>query len=141
VLASTANLLKTNGWRAGAPFGEGTANFDLARRRAIRRGHCKFRPHERVEPVGGGTEKPWFSLLSGLRNPEVQRRSRCIVKAWWRITGLKVKAHPHMLRHACGYALANEGHAPGCAWHVEARPLARVCAQSRDNWAALPSRS
>src|SRR5229473_4188221 len=28
VLASTANLLKTNGWRAGAPFGEGTANFD-----------------------------------------------------------------------------------------------------------------
>jgi lytic murein transglycosylase len=29
VLASTANLLKTNGWRAGAPFGEGTANFDV----------------------------------------------------------------------------------------------------------------
>jgi hypothetical protein len=36
VLASTANLLKTNGWRAGAPFGEGP-----------RRGHA------RVEPVGG----------------------------------------------------------------------------------------
>ena len=31
VLASTANLLKTNGWRAGAPFGEGTANFDVMR--------------------------------------------------------------------------------------------------------------
>src|SRR5260370_28140523 len=29
VLASTANLLKTNGWRAGAPFGEGNANFDV----------------------------------------------------------------------------------------------------------------
>jgi membrane-bound lytic murein transglycosylase B len=29
VLASTANLLNTNGWRAGAPFGEGTANFDI----------------------------------------------------------------------------------------------------------------
>src|SRR6266446_3593656 len=29
VLASTANLLKTKGWRAGAPFGEGTANFDV----------------------------------------------------------------------------------------------------------------
>jgi membrane-bound lytic murein transglycosylase B len=26
---STANLLKTNGWRAGAPFGEGTANFEV----------------------------------------------------------------------------------------------------------------
>jgi lytic murein transglycosylase len=31
VLASTANLLKVNGWRAGAPFGEGTANFQVMR--------------------------------------------------------------------------------------------------------------
>ena len=31
VLASTANLLKVNGWRAGAPYGEGTANFDAMR--------------------------------------------------------------------------------------------------------------
>jgi lytic murein transglycosylase len=31
VLASTANLLKTNGWQAGAPFGEGTANFEVMR--------------------------------------------------------------------------------------------------------------
>jgi lytic murein transglycosylase len=29
VLASTANLLRTNGWRAGQPFGEGTANFEV----------------------------------------------------------------------------------------------------------------
>ena len=31
VLASTANLLKTNGWKAGAPYEEGTANFDAMR--------------------------------------------------------------------------------------------------------------
>jgi lytic murein transglycosylase len=31
VLASTANLLKVNGWRAGAPFGEGTPNFEVMR--------------------------------------------------------------------------------------------------------------
>jgi lytic murein transglycosylase len=31
VLASTANLLKVNGWRAGAPYGEGTANFEVMR--------------------------------------------------------------------------------------------------------------
>ena len=31
VLASTANLLKTNGWQPGAAFGEGTANFDVMR--------------------------------------------------------------------------------------------------------------
>ena len=24
--------------------------------------------------------------------------------------GLELNAHPHMLRHACGYALANRGH-------------------------------
>jgi lytic murein transglycosylase len=28
VLASTANLLKSNGWVAGAPYGEGSANFE-----------------------------------------------------------------------------------------------------------------
>ncbi len=31
VLASTANLLRKNGWRTGAPFGEGTANFEVMR--------------------------------------------------------------------------------------------------------------
>jgi lytic murein transglycosylase len=31
VLASTANLLKVNGWRAGAPYGEGTPNFEAMR--------------------------------------------------------------------------------------------------------------
>lgn len=31
VLASTANLLKVNGWRKGAPFGEGTENFEAMR--------------------------------------------------------------------------------------------------------------
>ena len=31
VLASTSNLLKTNGWQRGQPFGEGTANFQVMR--------------------------------------------------------------------------------------------------------------
>jgi lytic murein transglycosylase len=31
VLASTANLLKVNGWRPGAPYGEGTQNFQVMR--------------------------------------------------------------------------------------------------------------
>ena len=31
VLASTANLLKVNGWRTAQPFGEGTANFEVMR--------------------------------------------------------------------------------------------------------------
>jgi lytic murein transglycosylase len=32
VLASTANLLKINGWQAGAPFTAGTPNFEVAMR-------------------------------------------------------------------------------------------------------------
>jgi lytic murein transglycosylase len=32
VLASTANLLKVNGWQAGAPYGAGTQNFEVAMR-------------------------------------------------------------------------------------------------------------
>ncbi|MFY9836303.1 MAG: lytic murein transglycosylase, partial [Xanthobacteraceae bacterium] len=41
VLASTANLLKTNGWRAGAPFTAGTPNFEVAMRewKRARRGN------------------------------------------------------------------------------------------------------
>lgn len=31
VLASTANLLKVNGWRSGQPFGLGTQNFEVMR--------------------------------------------------------------------------------------------------------------
>jgi lytic murein transglycosylase len=31
VLASTANLFKVNGWQPGAPFGEGTQNFQVMR--------------------------------------------------------------------------------------------------------------
>jgi lytic murein transglycosylase len=31
VLASTANLLKVNGWKAGAPFTQGTENFEVMR--------------------------------------------------------------------------------------------------------------
>jgi len=36
--------------------------------------------------------------------------ARMIERAARRGLGLELKAHPHMLRHACGYALANKGH-------------------------------
>jgi hypothetical protein len=60
VLASTTNLLKINGWRAGAPFGEGTANFEV------------MREWDRSVVYG----KPWFSLPSGLRAPEAHPGSK-----------------------------------------------------------------
>jgi hypothetical protein len=36
--------------------------------------------------------------------------------------GLELQAHPHMLRHACGYALANKGTTPGLSragWGID----------------------
>jgi site-specific recombinase XerD len=36
--------------------------------------------------------------------------ARMIERAARRGLGLELKAHPHMLRHACGYALANKRH-------------------------------
>jgi integrase len=36
--------------------------------------------------------------------------ARMIERVARRGLGLELKAHPHMLRHACGYALANKGH-------------------------------
>jgi len=36
--------------------------------------------------------------------------ARMIERAARRGLGLELKAHPHTLRHACGYALANRGH-------------------------------
>ena len=40
---------------------------------------------------------------------------RLALRGWWSGQGVEAKlafkAHPHMLRHACGYALANKGHA------------------------------
>jgi integrase len=36
--------------------------------------------------------------------------SECMVERAGREAKLAFKAHPHMLRHACGYALANKGH-------------------------------
>ena len=34
--------------------------------------------------------------------------------------GLPFKCHPHMLRHACGFALANKGHAPAPCERISA---------------------
>jgi type 1 fimbriae regulatory protein FimB/type 1 fimbriae regulatory protein FimE len=36
--------------------------------------------------------------------------ARMVERAARRGLGLELKAHPHMLRHACGYLLANRGH-------------------------------
>ena len=86
VLASTANLLKVNGWKTGQPFGEGTGEFPgdarVEQERAVPQGDALFsgaaggevrglsgawsKGSEGGPPVGGGPcfETPLRVLLS-----------------------------------------------------------------------------
>jgi type 1 fimbriae regulatory protein FimB/type 1 fimbriae regulatory protein FimE len=42
--------------------------------------------------------------------PMTDRNAHYVISQAGRIAGLPFAAHPHMLRHACGYKLANDGH-------------------------------
>jgi integrase len=62
-------------------------------------------PHEGLIK---GPSGPFSFVLQTVRFP---RRLRTVPPAWRAgfETKLPFKVHPHMLRHACGYALANKG--------------------------------
>ncbi len=72
VLASTANLLKVNGWRAGAPFGEGTANFEVMRE--WNRSRSIARPWS-CSPSGWPDREP-ARLATGIDAPCSNRHAR-----------------------------------------------------------------
>ena len=50
------------------------------------------------------------ALLPGLWGGTTAGFARMIEHTASRSLGLELKVHPHMLGHACGYALANKGH-------------------------------
>ena len=51
------------------------------------------------------------SLFLSERGAALDRRQVFyLLRKYGAIAGLDIEAHPHMLRHACGYALANAGH-------------------------------
>ncbi len=64
VLASTANLLHTNGFRMGAPYGEGSANFEAMREwnhaRDLPQDHRVFRGS-----AGGKVRASYSSVIPG----------------------------------------------------------------------------
>ena len=43
------------------------------------------------------------------RRPLSRKRIWGAVRSYGELAGLPLRAHPHMLRHACGYALADQG--------------------------------
>lgn len=66
--------------------------------RALRRLH---REAERRSP---------FLFVSERGSPMTVSNLQKLISRACEAAGLKIKAHPHMLRHGCGYKLANEGH-------------------------------
>ena len=73
-------------------------------------------------------ENPWF--FPSYNNTHITRqRFWQIIRAYGDMAGLTVRAHPHMLRHACGFALAERGNGlPRTQKHSSHRPL--YCHQS-----------
>jgi type 1 fimbriae regulatory protein FimB/type 1 fimbriae regulatory protein FimE len=51
-----------------------------------------------------------FVFLSERRTPFTTAGFARMIERAANAAGLKLKVHPHMLRHACGFALANAGH-------------------------------
>ena len=73
-----------------------------------------------------------FAFVSERRAPFTRAGFARMVERAARSAGLQLKVHPHMLRHACGFALANAGHdtrsasLPRAQKHPTHRALHRV---------------
>jgi type 1 fimbriae regulatory protein FimB len=48
-------------------------------------------------------------FISARRTPLSRKTAWLLVREYGRAAGLAIDTHPHMLRHACGYALADQG--------------------------------
>ena len=48
-------------------------------------------------------------FISERRGPLSRKTGWLMIRDYGRLAGLSVEAHPHMLRHACGFALADQG--------------------------------
>jgi type 1 fimbriae regulatory protein FimB len=48
-------------------------------------------------------------FISERRGPLSRKTAWLAIREYGRRAGLSVEAHPHMLRHACGFALADQG--------------------------------
>jgi type 1 fimbriae regulatory protein FimB len=48
-------------------------------------------------------------FISERRSPLSRKTAWLMIRDYGRLTVLPIEAHPHMLRHACGFALADQG--------------------------------
>ena len=66
----------------------------------------ELRALRRLQREAGGSP---FVFVSERGTPFATRGFQAMVERAGRAAGFEMKIHPHMLRHACGYKLANEG--------------------------------
>jgi type 1 fimbriae regulatory protein FimB len=62
--------------------------------------------HDCLEPLGLNVTA---FFISERRSPLSRKTAWLMIRDYGRLAGLPVEAHPHMLRHACGFALADQG--------------------------------
>ena len=66
----------------------------------------ELRALRRLQREAGGSP---FVFVSERGTPFATRGFQAMVERAGQAAGFEMKIHPHMLRHACGYKLANEG--------------------------------
>jgi type 1 fimbriae regulatory protein FimB/type 1 fimbriae regulatory protein FimE len=81
----------------------------------LKNGRPSIHPIPRVEAralrrLRRESKPSFFVFLSERGDPMTTANVRKVIAKAARAAGLPFPAHPHMLRHACGYKLANDGH-------------------------------
>ena len=89
-----AGMLHVNRLKNGVPSTHPLRGPELRRLRQLRRDY----------PDGP------YLFVSERGGPMTSSNVRKLVAKAGQVAGLPFPAHPHMLRHACGYKLANDGH-------------------------------
>jgi site-specific recombinase XerD len=82
-------------------------DFSRARGRVCSRGAGSRRPERRLQREQ--ESKSPFVFVSERGTPFSTRGFQAMVERAARAAGFDMKIHPHMLRHSCGYKLANDG--------------------------------
>ena len=87
--------------------GQRRAGFGQARQLIRSRHHSAVRALRRLHREAPTSP---FVFVSERGSPFTTAGFARMIERTAASAGLELKAHPHMLRHACGYALANKGH-------------------------------
>src|SRR5665811_340364 len=101
---------RTSSMRASAKILHHAHQFPIAAQTVLFGGHVRVGLEDNLYLEKGQEPKSPFVFTSERGAPFSTAGFARMVERAGREAKLAFKAHPHMLRHACGYALANKGH-------------------------------